>query len=89
MIETKPAEPTVDQQPVTLEEMVLQKFRSLPTEQKRSVLDFVEFLEQKSQPKQPRQSFIGLCADQGIHITKEEIDEARREMWGGSGRKDV
>ena len=86
MIETKPMEPKAEQKPVSLEEMVLQKFRSLPVEQQRSVLDFVEFLEQKSRPKRPRRGLKGLWADLGVSISEEDIAEARREMWGNFPR---
>ena len=36
--------------------------------------------EMKSQPATPRQSLRGLW--RGLNISAEDIDEARREMWG-------
>ena len=30
----------------------------------------------------PRRSLRGLWADLNVHITEEDIAEARREMWG-------
>jgi hypothetical protein len=35
------------QQAIKLEQMVVEKLRSLPLEKQQEVLDFVEFLEQK------------------------------------------
>jgi hypothetical protein len=72
-----------------IEQTVLEKFRMLPPDRQQEVLDFVEFLEQKNGAKPPRRSLKGLWADLGIHITAEEIDEARREMWGNFPREDI
>ncbi|HKP85262.1 MAG TPA: DUF2281 domain-containing protein [Blastocatellia bacterium] len=66
----------------TIEQSVLEKLRALPPEKQQEVLDFVEFLERKAAVKQPRRSLMGALAHLNIHITEEEIDEARREMWG-------
>ena len=41
-----------------------------------------------SEPAVPRQSWRGLLADLGPAPSAEEIDEARREMWGGVFRED-
>ena len=72
-----------------IEQTVLEKFRALPPEKQQEVLDFVEFLEQRNGAKLPRRSAMGLLADLGIHISKEDIDEARREMWGNFPREDI
>ena len=89
MIETQTAEPRTEEQPASFEETVLQKLRALTPEQQRSVLDFVEFLEQKSRPKKSRRSLKGLWADLGVRISEEDIAEARREMWGNFPREDI
>lgn len=73
----------------SLVDVLVEKVRSLPPEKQQAVLDYAEFLEQKSAPPHPRRSFIGMFADEGIHITEEEIAEARREMWGKFPREDV
>jgi len=52
-------------------------------------LDFVESLEKKSSPRQPRRSLKGLWADLGVQISAEDRAEARRETWGGFPRQDV
>ena len=45
------------------------------------MLDFVDFLKEKScGQKKPRRSLLALWADLNIHITEEDIAEARREM---------
>ena len=66
---------------MSLEQLVLEKLRTLPTEKQQEVLDFVEFLQQKGPLKRPRRSVKGLWADLGAQITKEDIAEARHEMW--------
>ena len=71
-----------------IEASLLGKLRTLPLEQQQEALDFVEFLEQKTvAPKAPRRSLYGLCADLNVRITKEEIDEARREAWANFPRE--
>jgi hypothetical protein len=49
----------------------------------QSILDNLRQLP----PEQPRLSLKGLWTDQDIHITKEDIAEARREMWGNFPRE--
>lgn len=71
-----------------IEETVIEKLRTLPPDRKQQVLDFVEFLEQRSAVKRPHRSLKGLCADLGVSITEEDIAEARREMWGNFPRED-
>ncbi|MGB9336507.1 MAG: DUF2281 domain-containing protein [Candidatus Acidiferrales bacterium] len=67
---------------MTIEEQVLEKLRDLPPDKQKEVLDFVDFLKQKNGTKKPLKSLRGLWADLNIHITEEDIAEARREMWG-------
>jgi len=74
---------------MNIEQSVLEKLRVLPPEQQREVLDFAEFLHQKSIAKRPRRSLKGLWADLGVQITAEDIAEARREMWGNFPREDI
>jgi hypothetical protein len=64
-----------------LEQSIPENLRQLLPEKQQEVLDFAEFLGQKTIPKQPRRSLKGLCSDLNIHITEETITEARREMW--------
>jgi hypothetical protein len=71
---------------MTIEQQVLEKLRDLPPEKQKEVLDFVDFLKEKNEPKTPRRSLLGLWADLNIHISEEDIAEARREMWGNFPR---
>ena len=71
---------------MTIEQAVIEKLRVLPVEKQREVLDFVEFLQQKSTLPRQRRSPIGLCADLNVDITEADIAEARREMWGNFPR---
>lgn len=43
------------QQAMKIEQIILEKLRSLPLEKQQEVLDFVEFLEQKIRGKRRRQ----------------------------------
>lgn len=72
---------------MTLEEAVLKTLRELPVDKQQEVLDFAQYLKQKVTPKRPRRSLRGLCADLNIHITEEDISEARKEMWGNFPRE--
>jgi hypothetical protein len=71
---------------MTIEQQVLEKLRDLPPEKQKEVLDFVDSLNEKNGPKKPRHSLRGLWADLNIHITEEDIAQARREMWGNFPR---
>lgn len=72
---------------MSIEQAVIEKLRTLPPHKQQQVLDFAEFLQQKSIPKRPRRSSKGLWANLGINITEADIDEARREMWGNFPRE--
>jgi hypothetical protein len=71
---------------VTVEEQVLEKLRGLPPEKQKEVLDFVSSLKEKNGTPQPRRSLRGLWKDLNVHVTEEDIAEARREMWGNFPR---
>lgn len=71
---------------MTIEEQVLEKLRDLPPEKQKEVLDFVDALKEKNGSNKPRRSLLGLWADLNVHITEEDIAEARREMWGNFPR---
>jgi len=65
------------------QQVILEKLHFLPTDKQQELLDFAEFLVQKTRPKRKRRSIEGLCADLDIHITEADIAKARSEMWGG------
>ncbi len=72
---------------MTIEQQVVEKLRNLPPEKQKEVLDFVDFLNEKNGgANKPRRSLRGLWADLNIHITEEDIAQARREMWGNFPR---
>ena len=71
---------------MSIEEQVLEKLRDLPPEKQKEVLEFVASLKQKSAPKKPRRSLLGLWSDLNVNITEKDIAEARREMWGNFPR---
>ena len=71
---------------MTLEQALVEKLKSLPVEKQRELLDFAEFLEQKSAQQHPRRNIVGLLADLNLEVTAEDIAAARREMWGNFPR---
>ena len=71
---------------MTIEEQVLEKLRDLPPDKQKEVLEFVASLKHGDASRQPRRSLLGLWADLNIHITEEDIAQARREMWGNFPR---
>jgi hypothetical protein len=74
---------------MSIQEEVLGKLQALPPEKQQEVLDFAEFLGRRGGPVQPKRRLRGLCADLGVHLSAEEIDEARRGMWAAFPREDV
>ena len=43
----------------------------------------------KNNPKKSKVSLLGCLADSSFDITDEDIAEARKEMWGKFGEKDI
>jgi len=66
---------------MTIEEQVLEKLRDLPPEKQKEVLDFVDFLKERTARKAPR-SLRGLWKDLNIHITEEDIAESAQTTKG-------
>ena len=71
---------------MTIEQQVLEKLRDLPPEKQKEVLNFVAQLKEQSTSREPRRSLLGLWAELNTNITKEDIAQARREMWGNFPR---
>ncbi len=63
------------------------KVAILPLEKQREVLQMVESLVestmQESVPEPQRRRLLGSLEHLNIKLTDEDIQEARREMWGG------
>lgn len=74
---------------MSIERSVIQKILSLSPNQQREVMEFVESLQKGSAEPQHRRSVMGLFSDLNVHITEEDIAEARREMWGNFPREDI
>jgi hypothetical protein len=74
---------------MSIVEQIAETVRLLPPERQQEVLDFVEFLARRCVAGTPRHSSEGLWADLDIHITDEDIDEVRREMWQNLPREDI
>ncbi|MBS1809021.1 MAG: DUF2281 domain-containing protein [Acidobacteria bacterium] len=72
---------------MTMEEKIIATLRKLPPQQQQTMLDFAEFLAEKYVVKEPRKSLLGALQPLNISISKEEIDEARREMWANFPRE--
>lgn len=68
---------------MTIEQAVIEKLRELPLDRQQEVLRFVESLQRDNQkaPEHLRRSLEGLWSDLDVHITTEDIAEARHEMW--------
>lgn len=74
---------------MSIEEALAERLRTLPPEKQQEVLDFAQFLHQRSARKRPLQSIKGLWANLGFDVTEEDIAQARREMQGKFPREDV
>ena len=72
---------------MSIAEQVVEKVRELPADKQQEVLDFVDFLSVRNGTTRPRRSLRGLWKDLNVDITKEDIAEARREMWGNFPRE--
>jgi hypothetical protein len=71
------------------EEQLLEKIRRLPPEKQQEVVDFIEQNEQQAGAPKPHRRVGGALEHLGLHISGEEIDEARREMWSNFPRNDI
>jgi hypothetical protein len=74
---------------MSIEQTVLEKLRSLPPERQQEVLDFTDSLLRRCNSVSARRSLKGAFAHLGIHLTAEDIDEARREMWSNFPRGSI
>jgi hypothetical protein len=76
---------------VTLDQVLALAQRLPPADQARLVERLAPVLVQaltEGGPK-PRRSLLGIAADLGPAPSAEEIDQARREMWGNFPREDI
>ncbi len=68
------------------EQILLDRWRSLPAEKQQEILDFADYLHQKTLGKRPRRSLLGSAADLNVRITEADIEQARRELWSSFPR---
>ena len=62
-----------------IEDLILQELRLIPEEKHPDVLKVIQDLRHKYAPEFKRKSLLGLWVDQNIDLSKEEIDQLRRE----------
>ncbi len=72
-----------------LQQALLGKLQALPPDKQQEVLDFAEFLYQKTATRPPLHSLKGLWADIDIDITQKDIAQARTEMWSDFPRGEI
>lgn len=75
----------------TYEELLVAVKQLSPAEKARLLEDVSAALRhdltEEEPPKKPKRSLLGLW--EGDSVSAEEIDEARREMWGNFPREDT
>jgi hypothetical protein len=67
-----------------LPESLLESLKCLSADDLKQVADLIQSLQ--SRPAVVRVNPRGLYRDRGIHLSAEEIDEARRAVWGNFPR---
>jgi hypothetical protein len=75
--------------PMTTWQLIAEEAKTLPPDKQQELLDFAEFLRVRCERRGPLRSIAGLCEDLGSDISAEDIDQARREMWGNFPREDI
>jgi hypothetical protein len=73
---------------MSIESSVIEKVLALTPEQKREVIEFVESLKKSPNPRPARRSLMGMFSHLNVHVSEEDIAEARREMWSNFPRGD-
>jgi hypothetical protein len=74
---------------MTTWQLIAEEAKVLPPDKQQELLDFAEFLRQRCATEVRLESSAGLWEDLGVDISADEIDEARREMWGNFPREDI
>jgi hypothetical protein len=74
----------------TVESVLVDLLKLSPRERLEVIAQAVQRTEHEipEEPKKPLKSLWGLWADYGPAPSAEDIDEARREMWGNFPRDD-
>jgi hypothetical protein len=68
----------------SLEDELIETIKRLPGHQQVIVKALVDTLARRSPAEEtaPQRGWLGCLEHLGVSITAEEIDEARRELWG-------
>lgn len=67
---------------MSVAESVTEKIQSLTPDQQREVMSLIDALAESNTNQHHRRSLMGMFSDLNIHITEDDIAEAKREMWG-------
>ena len=70
----------------TTKDLLIEKIEVLSVVDQQKVLEFINSLETSTTAEPKRKSLLGRFADLGVSISKEEIDQARRESWSNFPR---
>ncbi|OLE65053.1 MAG: hypothetical protein AUI36_08525 [Cyanobacteria bacterium 13_1_40CM_2_61_4] len=73
---------------MSIESSVIEKVLALTPDQQREVIEFVESLKKRPNPTPARRSLMGMFSHLNVHVSEEDIAEARREMWSNFPRED-
>ncbi len=76
---------------MSLAQRIAEALGTLPPNRQLEVLSYVKSLQRigAAERKLPRKSLLGALAHLNVHITREEIDEMRREAWANFPREDI
>jgi hypothetical protein len=72
---------------MSLEQIITVSDTLSPLEKVRLVEHVMNSLKSDIEPKTPRTLLYGLW--DGVNISSEDIDEARKQMWGTFPREDI
>ncbi len=67
---------------------IIEKILSLTAEQQREVMEFVESLKKSPNPRPARRSLMGAFSHLNVHISEEDLAEARHDIWRNFPRED-
>jgi len=72
-----------------LKERIVEALETLPPEALQELVNYLDYIRFKLQFAQESSSSVVVSGLEGIlegyHFSAEEIEQARREMWGGLG----
>jgi hypothetical protein len=71
------------------EPRLLDRIRQLPPDKREEVFAFIESVEEQVNQEKQRRCLEGALSHLNLHVNAEDIDQARREMWGEFPRSDI